>query len=128
MGFLDTMIDSNGTAFMDAFEEAGRELTSPTDRRRFSDIIHKVSPGFASRNPKTTAVLGFVGDVALDPLTYIGTPAVTGGRKFAVGGMSRAAKYAAKHAKNLPSDKKALTMLRRIGGKRGKEVKEGRRR
>jgi hypothetical protein len=125
MGFLDTMIDSNGTAFMDAFEEAGRELTSPTDRRRFSDIIHKVSPGFASRNPKTTAVLGFVGDVALDPLTYIGTPAVTGGRKFAVGGMSRAAKYAAKHAKNLPSDKKALTMLRRIGGKRGKEVKVG---
>jgi hypothetical protein len=117
MGFLDTMIDSNGTAFVEAFREAGRELVAPDERRRFSDIIRKVSPGFASRNPKTTSVLGFVGDVALDPLTYVGTPVVTGGRKFAVKGLSRTAKYAAKNY----GEAGALRQLARIGGKKGKE-------
>jgi hypothetical protein len=122
MGFLDTMIDSNGTAFAEAFKNMGQEFAAPERRLRFSDLIHKYTPAFADRNPKTTAVLGFVGDVALDPLTYIGTPAVTGGRKFAVGGLARSAKYAAKHAGSLEKSEKALHMLSRIGGKSGRSV------
>jgi hypothetical protein len=37
----------------------------------YSDLIKKYAPGFAEKNRKTTAVLGFIGDVALDPTTYL---------------------------------------------------------
>jgi hypothetical protein len=122
MSFLDTMIDSNGTAFIEAFKRAGQEAAAPESRLRFSDLISKYSPGFADRNPKTTGVLGFIGDVGLDPLTYIGTPAVTGGKKFLIGGMSRTAKYAAKHAGSLEKSERALRFLSRAGGKHGQQV------
>lgn len=70
-GFFDALINDNASV-MDALSLAGRELISPTKRRSFSDVISRANPDFAANNPYATKALGFLGDVALDPTTYLG--------------------------------------------------------
>lgn len=55
-------------SFVDAFEE----FKNPKEKMSFSDLINKRNPQFAKDNPKSTAVIGFLADVALDPLSYLG--------------------------------------------------------
>jgi len=37
-----------------------------------SDVIRRREPEFAAKNPNATTILGFIGDVALDPLSWLG--------------------------------------------------------
>jgi hypothetical protein len=69
--FFDGLADPSIGIF-DLVAESLGEVISPKFRLSFSDVIKKRAPVFARENPKATAVLGFLGDVALDPTTYLG--------------------------------------------------------
>lgn len=51
---------------------AGKELVAPEERLSYSDVIKRYDPEFAKNHPYATSTLGFIGDVALDPTTYLG--------------------------------------------------------
>lgn len=68
----------------DSFVDAFNEFKSPQEKMSFSDLIHKRNPQYAKDNPKSTAVLGFLADVALDPLSYLGVGLAKKG--LAIGG------------------------------------------
>jgi len=101
-GFVDALLSGDGgpAALGRAFAVAGRELVKPEQRLSYRDLIKTSSPGWAAAHPVATTVLGFVGDVALDPTTYLtlgvgastkfvttGTKTVQiGSRAFEVGG------------------------------------------
>lgn len=69
--FADTMADQSKTIW-DAITASISEFVDPKQRLSYSDVIKRRAPEFARNNPKATAVLGFMGDVALDPTTYLG--------------------------------------------------------
>src|SRR5688572_1493953 len=69
--FADTMADQSKTIW-DAITASISEFVDPKERLSYSDVIRRRAPEFARNNPKATAVLGFIGDVALDPTTYLG--------------------------------------------------------
>src|SRR5262245_57053724 len=69
-GFTNELLQGGGLG--QALSTAGSELVSPTQRLSYSDVIQRNAPEFAAANPTTTKVLGFLGDVALDPTTYVG--------------------------------------------------------
>lgn len=58
---------------------AFNEAIDPKERLSFSDVIKKNYKQFAEENPKATTILGFLGDVALDPTTYLGVGLVKEG-------------------------------------------------
>jgi hypothetical protein len=90
-GFFDSLINDN-SSILDALSLAGSELVSPTKRKSFTDVISKYSPDFATNNPMSTRILGFLGDVALDPTTYIG---------FGLGAASKGARIGGKALSSL---------------------------
>jgi len=57
---------------IESLDLASQELIDPKDRLSFTDIIKKNYKEFSDENPMTTNILGFIGDVALDPTTYLG--------------------------------------------------------
>lgn len=69
--FFNSMMDNSKSIF-DAISDSFNEFIDPIQRLSYSDIIKQRAPEFAKNNPKATAVLGFLGDVALDPTTYLG--------------------------------------------------------
>ena len=69
--FVDSLANES-KGILESLLNAGEELISPKDKLSYSDVIKKNAPQWAKDNPKTTAVLGFLGDVALDPTTYLG--------------------------------------------------------
>lgn len=71
MKIIDTILDDDGYAFGEAFVNGARELVNPKERLSFKDILQEHATEFAEQNPKSTSVLGFIGDVALDPTTYL---------------------------------------------------------
>lgn len=81
--FFDSFGDESQSIF-DAIASAFNELVDPKERLSFSDLIKRNAPEWAKDNPKSTAVLGFVLDVALDPTTYLGVGLSKTG--FAIGG------------------------------------------
>jgi hypothetical protein len=54
-----------------AIKSAVQEGLVPDDRLSTSDVFAKVNPDFAQRHPVATSILGFIGDVAIDPTTYL---------------------------------------------------------
>lgn len=70
-GFFDALINDNASIGQ-ALSLAGSELYDPRMRKSFRDVLQRSNPDFVANNPKTASVLGFLGDVALDPTTYIG--------------------------------------------------------
>jgi hypothetical protein len=62
-----------GAVLGDAWTAATQEFLAPKRRFSYSDIIRTRAPGFYNKpgGRASTAVLGFIGDVALDPLTYV---------------------------------------------------------
>lgn len=67
--------DSNAgdaKTLLDSLSDAAKEFLNPQEKMSFSDLINKRDPQFAKDNPKSTAVIGFLADVALDPLSYLG--------------------------------------------------------
>jgi hypothetical protein len=74
--FVDALADESKGIF-DAIAESWDELvgTQASGRRKritFSDVIRRRYPDFAIDNPKAATTLGFVFDVAADPITYLG--------------------------------------------------------
>src|SRR5262245_23320410 len=70
-GFFDALLNDNA-GIGQALSLAGSELLNPVKRKSFKDVISRYDPTFAANNPTTTTVLGFLGDIALDPTTYLG--------------------------------------------------------
>jgi hypothetical protein len=64
----------------DAATTAVREFFNPQARLSFSDVLADKAPKFAHENPIATGVLGFVGDVALDPLTWVSLGTAVGAK------------------------------------------------
>src|SRR5689334_529894 len=73
--FADSLADESKSV-LDAVSDAITETFSldPSQRLKlsYSDVIRRRLPDFARNNPKATQILGFIGDVALDPTTYLG--------------------------------------------------------
>lgn len=93
--FFDSLIDNKGDiiiAFGDSITEfiksVGKsfdqgevgdiKLGANPDNLTYSDVIKKQLPTFAKNYPIATSVLGFVGDVAFDPTTYVSFGSETG--------------------------------------------------
>lgn len=88
------LLDSTASAFVELFS------TDPSKRRKltYSDVIRQKDPEFAYNNPTLTQVIGFIGDVALDPTTYLGVGAVSKGFKVAGGTLNKGATKLLKEA------------------------------
>lgn len=69
--FFDSLVNDSNATFTDALSQAGSELLNPQSRLSFSDVITRSNPDFAKEHPIATTALGLVGDVALDPLTWL---------------------------------------------------------
>jgi hypothetical protein len=69
--FADSLADPSKSIF-EAMLGAFQEFVSPSEKLSYSDVIKKRAPEFAKMYPKATSVLGFMGDVAFDPTTYLG--------------------------------------------------------
>lgn len=48
-----------------------KAFKEPNNKNRGNELVKKVAPEFSKNNPKTTAILGFLTDIATDPLTFI---------------------------------------------------------
>lgn len=81
--FFEGMMDETKSIF-DVISDSFNEIIDPKLRLSYTDIIKKRAPEFAKANPKVTSVLGFLGDVALDPTTYLGVGLA--GKGIKVGG------------------------------------------
>jgi len=69
--FADSLADPSKSIF-DAMLGAFQEFVSPKDKLSYSEVIRRRAPEFAKMYPKATSVIGFMGDVAFDPTTYLG--------------------------------------------------------
>lgn len=69
--FFDSLGDES-VSVLGSLNMAFNELIDPKDRLSFSDVIKRNNAAWANDNPGATAVLGFLGDIALDPTTYLG--------------------------------------------------------
>lgn len=81
--FFDGMMDKS-KSMLDVMSDTFGELIDPKLKMSYSDIIRKRAPEFARNNPKATSVIGFLGDVALDPTSYLGVGLA--GKGIKVGG------------------------------------------
>lgn len=96
--FADTLL-SDGKGILDALGAGIAETFAGTyfnpdqkqERPSYSDVINHQFPEFAKDNPIATQVLGFIGDIALDPTTYIGTGIVKSGVKLGSKVLTRSA-------------------------------------
>ena len=86
--FVDSLLNGEGgpAALGGAFATAISELVSPEQRMSYKDILHKTAPVWAATNPNDATLLGFVGDVMLDPTTYLTFGVSTATRFVAKGG------------------------------------------
>lgn len=79
--FIDSWADE-AQGPLDAVAGAFTELFgSGKDRMKISmsDVIRRRFPDFAVKNPNATQVIGFVGDIATDPLSWLGVGTVKNG-------------------------------------------------
>ena len=74
--FLDSHAGSAQKTFLDALRDGFNEAISPKEKLSTADVIRKNNPAFAKESPIATEVVGLLGDILFDPITY-----VTGGAK-----------------------------------------------
>lgn len=86
--FFDSSADTTKGVW-DNLKDAWQEAIDPKERLSFSDVIYKRAPKFAAESPNATAILGFLGDIALDPTTYIGVGLAKKGLQVAGKTLSR---------------------------------------
>lgn len=116
--FADSLADPSKTIF-EAMLGSFQEFVSPTEKLSYSDVIKHRAPEFAKMYPKSTSILGFLGDVAFDPTTYLGIgfarQGLTVGRKvlteFGVEALGR-----------IEADLAKQTVLRTVKGKIRTEI------
>lgn len=92
--FADTLVKGGGPikALADATNELGKVVTSFVkpgesqtqedipERVSYKDVLKDISPDFVKNYPIASSIIGFVGDVALDPTTYLTFGTGTGAR------------------------------------------------
>lgn len=69
--FFDSVAGQNKPIF-ESLLDGLNEGWDPKERKSFHDVIKLRNPDFVQNNPKSAAVVGFLGDVMLDPTTYLG--------------------------------------------------------
>lgn len=69
--FFDTLATDANATFVSALGAAASELINPRQRLSFDDVIQHVNPVFAAEHPTAKKVLGFIGNVALDPTSWL---------------------------------------------------------
>lgn len=74
--FLDSHAGAAKKTFVQALKDGLNEAISPKEKMSVSDVIKKNNPSFAAESPITTETVGLLGDVVLDPVTWL-----TGGAK-----------------------------------------------
>src|SRR5262245_3309488 len=112
--FTNELVQGRGLG--EALSTAGSELVSPTQRLSYSDVIQRNAPEFAAENPLTTKALGFVGDVALDPTTYLGFGTGLAAKGAAAARFAKAADVAKRiKGKELTPLIETATALRKAG-------------
>jgi hypothetical protein len=84
--FADALADESKSV-LDALSESWDELVGAGDKRKkisYSDFIKRRFPEYALNKPEATTLLGFVGDVVLDPTSWLGVGTLKNG--ITVGG------------------------------------------
>lgn len=82
--FVDALAE-DGSNILGAISEGFNELLpekyayGKQSKMSYSDVIRRRFPEYAINNPRATSVLGFIGDVALDPTSYLGIGLVKDG-------------------------------------------------
>lgn len=76
--FFDSTINESKSLY-DSFSDAFDELIHAKQKLTFSDVLRKGNPQRAQEHPIENAVVGFLGDVLLDPTTYLGVGLVKDG-------------------------------------------------
>jgi hypothetical protein len=84
--FVDVVASEGLRGLSRAQAAASQELMQPKERLSYTDLIRKHAPDFAVAHPYQTLAYGFVGDVALDPTTYLTFGAGTGPKLTVNGG------------------------------------------
>src|SRR5687768_6190518 len=69
--FFDTLANDANATFIGALGAAAGELISPRERLSFEDVIERTNPVFAAEHPTAKKVLGFIGNVVLDPTSWL---------------------------------------------------------
>jgi hypothetical protein len=69
--FFDSMINDSKATLFSSLNGAVQEAINPKNRLSFSDVIEKYSPEFAEAHPIAKGALGLIGDIALDPTTWL---------------------------------------------------------
>lgn len=96
-----------------ALWEAGKEFVQPNLRLSYSDVIKRQAPNFAAEHPTATSALGFVGDVLLDPTTYLGLGFVDDGLRIGGKVLSGAGRTAVERASaRIGADLAGVTLKR----------------
>lgn len=93
--FVDSFANES-KGILESFLNAGEELVAPKDKLSYSDVIRRGAPVWAKDNPKTTVVLGFLGDVAFDPFSYLGVGMAKSGIKIGGKALTEAGEVAFK--------------------------------
>jgi hypothetical protein len=80
--FADSLADES-KSILDAVADAITETFTLDPEKRlklsYSDVIRRRHSDWAMANPKATTIIGFIGDIALDPTTYLGTGLIKSG-------------------------------------------------
>lgn len=94
--FADSLADESKSVFDAASDFIDELIATGAERQKlsYSDVIRRRSPEFALENPTATTILGFIGDIAFDPTSYLGVGLAKNG--VSVGGkiLTRPAKEA----------------------------------
>lgn len=117
---FDVLINEEGSILgrsWRGFKEGMSEIISPQERLLFSDVIKRFDPVYGATHPIETEVLGFIGDVVIDPINLF-----TAG----TGGLLRGAvKIVGKGGKIIPLSKPGVKVFERIVQETGTEGLSG---
>jgi hypothetical protein len=83
---FDYLLNDDGFNLGAAVSKVTKELIAPEQRLGFRDVLNRANPDFVADNPVVSSVLGFAGDVFLDPTTYLGFGVVGKGVKITTTG------------------------------------------
>jgi len=67
----DSLATDGFVALGSALKAGMQEALDPKERLSYSEVMKKHNPEYAAAHPYATEVMGFLADVALDPVTYL---------------------------------------------------------
>lgn len=121
--FTDTISEEEfnvGSAWS-ALKAGASEFFSPKERLLFRDVINKANPVWAVNNKDAVNVLGFVGDVVIDPLNLVGPGLFKSAPKIALTAGAKAGKIVPLSKPGIRLYERLLTDFSDAGFKAGRE-------